>query len=187
MATKILFLDDSEERHDAAKKWHDVYWEDVTWCWTAKEAIDALKNKEFDIVFLDHDLGGEHFVNSEREDCGMEVVRWIMQNEPVIELIVVHSWNIPAAKRMTENLLDSGYSVSVSPFTPYTMITKNEAPRERVAELETEVAITKSDIDDLTTENESLRERVDKMEKLLIEACDPGDINQPIEIANNEN
>ena len=37
--------------------------------------------------------------------------------------------------------------------------------------------------DALRAENEALRERVDKLEKLLIEACDPGDINQPIEIA----
>ena len=37
--------------------------------------------------------------------------------------------------------------------------------------------------DALRAENEVLRERIDKLEKLLIEACDPGDINQPIEIA----
>ena len=36
--------------------------------------------------------------------------------------------------------------------------------------------------DNLRAENAALRERVDKLEKLLIEACGHGDINQPIEI-----
>ena len=115
---KVLFLDDNKER---TKEFSKNVPHAITVS-TAEECVDKLKKDKFDVCSLDHDLGGEEFVDSGREDCGMEVVRWIMQNEPVIELIVVHSWNIPAAKRMTENLRDSGYSVSTSPFTPYTMI-----------------------------------------------------------------
>ena len=67
---------------------------------TAKDAIRQLKKVGiWDRVFLDHDLGGEAFVNSSRKDTGMEVVRWIVSNRPIIDSICVHSWNSSAAPR----------------------------------------------------------------------------------------
>ena len=115
--TKTLFLDDSEERQEIAQKYFGKYWGDVTWAWTTKQAIQALKQSSYDLVFLDHDLGGEVFVDSKREDSGMEVVRWIVQNKPQIDTIVIHSWNLPAAKNMELYLRDAGYAVSRTPFS----------------------------------------------------------------------
>jgi DNA-binding NtrC family response regulator len=114
---KTLFLDDSHERHEAAKKYFGEYWGDVTWCWTAQEAIQALQTKPHNVVFLDHDLGGEQFVDSRNPNTGMEVVRWIIANKPVIDTIVVHSWNIPASKVMCSALQEAGYSASHTPFS----------------------------------------------------------------------
>lgn len=65
---------------------------------------------------LDHDLGGKVFVDSNREDCGMEVVRWIMRNRPFIGRVIVHSWNEPAARRMVADLRRRDYAVSYAPF-----------------------------------------------------------------------
>ena len=62
-----------------------------------------------DTVFLDHDLGGEVFVESEREDCGMEVVRFIVENKPEIRQIVVHTMNGVAGIEMRNKLMDAGY------------------------------------------------------------------------------
>lgn len=119
---KILFLDDSEERIETAvRHFRD---EEVCITRTASGAIDLLGQEiDFDLVMLDHDLGGEAFVSSGREDCGMEVVRWIVKNKPKIERIVVHSWNSPAAEGMVGTLRMAGYHVAYKPFsTPSVML-----------------------------------------------------------------
>lgn len=119
---KILFLDDSDERIRAAKKhFRD---DELTVVKTAPETINQLGyDREWDLVMLDHDLGGEAFVDSGRIDCGMEVVRWIIRRRPKIKRIVIHSWNSPAAKGMVGTLRVAGYHVAYKPFsTPSVML-----------------------------------------------------------------
>ena len=97
---KILFLDDRGERLDiAAARYKD---DDLVLMRTAEEAIFVLRHttKDWDLVCLDHDLGGESFVDSNRSDCGMEVVRWIEMHKPIIGKIIVHSSNPDAAHKM---------------------------------------------------------------------------------------
>jgi hypothetical protein len=81
----------------------------------AKEAGEKIR-----YLFLDHDLGGEIHVDSAREDCGMEVVRFLAKNVAeyitVIDTIIVHSHNQPAAERMTYNLREFGYNTHYVPF-----------------------------------------------------------------------
>ena len=87
------------------------------WRKTAQGTIRLLHEfNHWDWVFLDHDLGGEQMVNSNREDCGMEVVRWIVENQPSIDNILVHSWNSPAGKEMVAKLKDAGYNAEYKPF-----------------------------------------------------------------------
>ena len=62
----ILFLDDCRFRTSRFRS--NI--PSATLTSTAKECINELKNDSWDIVFLDHDLGGEIYVNSDREDCG---------------------------------------------------------------------------------------------------------------------
>lgn len=45
----------------------------------AHEAIQALKDHTFDLICLDHDLGGQVMVDSSREDTGAEVARYILE------------------------------------------------------------------------------------------------------------
>lgn len=62
----------------------------------AQAAIDYLKNEAFDYLFLDHDLGKEN-------GCGLDVAEYLTDNpnnDNNFASIVIHSWNIPAAKRM---------------------------------------------------------------------------------------
>ena len=82
---------------------------------TAEDAILALKTYKFDLVSLDHDLGGRVYQPSNSEDCGMEVVRWIVEHLPPIDCIIVHSWNIPASIRMADKLYRAGYDVKRMP------------------------------------------------------------------------
>jgi len=109
----ILFLDDSEDR---CKRFR-------SWCPssiivnTADDCIWQLKHNEYDIVFLDHDLGGKIYVNSRDKDCGMEVVRWLAKRNINLNTIIVHSLNSSAATLMTEKLRKANYNVSYVPFT----------------------------------------------------------------------
>lgn len=73
----------------------------------SSEAIDALKANKYDMILLDHDLGGRTYVDhtNDKEDCGMRVAEFfsirpeqVRQHGP----IVVHSLNGPAAQQMVE-------------------------------------------------------------------------------------
>lgn len=118
---RILFLDDDPNRQAWAKKHYDVgnnYFAAAT---TAQEAIDWLEWGEpegfFDEVYLDHDLGGEQFVDSELKNCGMEVVRWMEDNRPSVGKVTIHSLNTVAALEMSRRLSDARYAVRHKPFT----------------------------------------------------------------------
>jgi hypothetical protein len=67
----------------------------------------------WDIVSLDHDLNFEEFVDSNRKDCGMEVVRWIernafllYENKIIPKQIIVHTSNKIAGTEMVLRLED---------------------------------------------------------------------------------
>ena len=113
---RILILDDNELRLGL---FTDVFGTHQNIM--VKEAQSAIaflqSHAPFDLVMLDHDLGGEIYVDSDREDCGMEVVRWMEIHKPIARRVVVHSWNIPAAEIMANRLTAAGYTVLRAPFT----------------------------------------------------------------------
>ena len=109
----LLFLDDDVIR---TKRFKSIIPSAQT-ALTAEECINKLKTEEeWDIVFLDHDLGNEIFVDSKRPDTGMEVVRWICENEPFVRQIIVHSLNFPGAKNMVDTLTEMRYNTIHTPF-----------------------------------------------------------------------
>ena len=112
----VLFLDDNAER---LKHAFEIHRNDKLFrVETAEHCILTFSlEKHWDIVSLDHDLGGEVYVDSGREDCGMEVVRFLETNFIPITNIVIHSWNIPAAYLMAYKLNHMGYNVVRRPFT----------------------------------------------------------------------
>ncbi len=112
---KIIFLDDSDVRWSKfLSKVPAAYRAE-----TATQCIDMIKDSpDIQWLFLDHDLGGETWVDSSREDCGMEVVRFLCVNDYTakIKSIVVHSHNVSAAKEMHLKLEEKGYKASLLPF-----------------------------------------------------------------------
>lgn len=112
----VFFLDDDPER---TKKFLKTI--PYARCFsTAQSIIAELKEGvEIDFLFLDHDLGGKTFVDSNTEDCGMEVVRYLLANKRKIGLIVVHTCNTYAGTLMTERLEDASYLVVREPFTRF--------------------------------------------------------------------
>ena len=112
--TRRLFLDDDPDRASAFLQAHP----DATWVQTVPECLARLA-EPWDEIHLDHDLGGELFVDVHREDCGMEVVRWLAK-EPPRHLrkaqFTVHSHNLAAAFEMTYRLRALGYRAEARPF-----------------------------------------------------------------------
>jgi hypothetical protein len=123
----VLFLDDDPQRADAFLAEHPH----AVWVQTAAECIARLA-EPWDEVHLDHDLGGEQFVDFERDDCGMAVVRWICL-EPRQHLRLarfqVHSHNAGAATMMGMQLLASGFTVELRPFGAPPLPPLPEEPR----------------------------------------------------------
>jgi hypothetical protein len=118
----IAFLDDDLNRvlllHE---RMNPVDIEHTIWVRTVDETIDLLVNyrERLRYVSLDHDLGGATYVHSGREDCGMEVVRFLEHQaaEKYAHVVfIVHSWNTPAAMKMTARLRDKGYRALYVPY-----------------------------------------------------------------------
>ncbi len=124
----ILFLDDSAQR--AVLAYNRMSEEDrsnTIWCTTAEETIITLWDyrDQLSRVHLDHDLGGQQYVNTKREDCGMEVIRFLekihrTKPDEFAKLkdteFVVHSWNNHAGPQMVERLKKIGLDVKHIPF-----------------------------------------------------------------------
>jgi hypothetical protein len=112
--SRVLFLDDDPIRGEIFLAEH----KGAVWARTTEECLRQL-SQPWDEVHLDHDLGGEVFVDSERDDCGMAVVRWLCA-EPRPHLkttrFIVHTHNLDAACGMALQLELLGYDVQVRPF-----------------------------------------------------------------------
>lgn len=117
MQMKIVILEDSKERIKKFKQQFphaDIYE-------TAEECISKLGEiEEPFVLFLDHDLGGEIYVESSHKNTGMEVVRSIETNSTIqgfIFQVIIHSCNIPAALEMKTRLEKIGlFTVQQIPF-----------------------------------------------------------------------
>lgn len=80
---------------------------DITHVLTAKDCIDKL-SESWDMIFLDHDLGGQTYVDTDSEDCGMRVAEWIENNPNCLigtAAVFVHSLNVPAGQGMYQRLM----------------------------------------------------------------------------------
>ncbi len=111
---RLLFLDDDPARAQIFLADNPA----AIWVQTVVECLEQLE-RNWDEVHLDHDLGGERYVDLGREDCGMEVVRWLCL-EPRPHLIAtrffIHSHNANAAAIMVAQMRVAGYRVEFRPF-----------------------------------------------------------------------
>ena len=114
---RILILEDSQERIDVFTDALCFDSHEIIIVETAEDAITYLEKDEFDLLMLDHDLGGECYVDTAEKNTGSEVVRWLTnsgyRSSPVI---IVHSMNEPAARSMEHALAYDGFEVHRIPF-----------------------------------------------------------------------
>jgi hypothetical protein len=114
IARRILFLDDDPKRGTEFLADNPG----AIWVQTAADCIQSLC-ESWDEIHLDHDLEGARFVDQDRDDCGMAVVRWLCAQPRThlqSSLFVIHTHNTGAALNMVFQLESMGYIVLQRPF-----------------------------------------------------------------------
>lgn len=114
---RILFLDDNEQRHESQAR--NCVGHNVDRARNATEAISLMRDNRYDLVMLDHDLGGEDSEN--RMDCdedGRTVARWMANNAAKFSATtaIVHSLNVNGSTEMVSILRDAGIEAFRHPF-----------------------------------------------------------------------
>lgn len=108
---KVLVLDDDKTR---LSQFRDRFIErgytyDTTT--SMEDCWKFIESKKYDMIFLDHDLGDEVFVDSKKENTGSEIARrWGSKEHKNKETkVIVHSFNPAGAKNMLDLIEDSIY------------------------------------------------------------------------------
>lgn len=82
--------------------WHDDHVEPPDgfhyWVMTNSAAKVALGNMQVDEISLC--------------ETGLDLVRWMLHNKLVPPTVTIHSWNVPGAKQMADELRSAGYSAT---------------------------------------------------------------------------
>jgi CheY-like chemotaxis protein len=117
---RILVLEDSLERH---RQFKERFIENGSITYTIVENAEDCKalllENEYDVIMLDHDLGGEIFVDSNQKNTGAEVSRWIAENKSSIKgdpVFIIHSLNPNGSKIMEQTIKSEFHLVYRIPF-----------------------------------------------------------------------
>lgn len=97
-AQRILVLEDDANRVGVFRKL--LIGRDVVYTEHAVDAIAALMTTVFDLILLDHDLGGQVFVDSEEDDTGYQVAKVVPDSINKDTTCIVHSLNFMGADLM---------------------------------------------------------------------------------------
>jgi len=104
---KIFILEDSPLR---IQNFSDMFiTDDMIISNSATTAISLLCNIKFDIIFLDHDLGGSVMVDVKDTNTGSEVCKHINAINKDSQ-VIIHSWNPHGAVTMKHTLKGKGFT-----------------------------------------------------------------------------
>jgi hypothetical protein len=113
-SSRVLFLDDDPARAVSFLSENPQ----AIWVQTVEECLARLA-EAWDEVHLDHDLGGQVFVDMNKTDCGMEVIRWLCKERREhlsSTRFFVHTHNSLAGLLMVLQMQSSGYRTEFRPF-----------------------------------------------------------------------
>ena len=101
----MLVLEDNAERMHYFKQ----YDKKLVHVETADDCIEKIKSDQINELWLDHDLGGEQYASSDRDDTGFGVVRFLVANDYTnsVKKIYIHSHNKFANSDMNKELKKS--------------------------------------------------------------------------------
>ncbi len=110
---KIFIVEDDKERIEIFKeKFAHIEEAELFITTTASEAKKVLKeNKDvmWDMMFLDHDLGGRVYVESADQNTGYQVAKFIRDNDIKYYNIVTHTLNPMGAVNIQGILKDCNH------------------------------------------------------------------------------
>ncbi len=98
---RVFILEDDPSRIRRFKR--ALIGNDLTISDNVPDAI-AKYNGPYDVVCLDHDLGGEVFVPSEHPNTGYAFSKWLADSSDDQSPVIVHSMNQAGATRMVGRL-----------------------------------------------------------------------------------
>lgn len=102
---KILILDDDLGRIESFVKNLESDERMVSFSTTASGVMELLQKESWDVLFLDHDLGGQVYVDSNEENTGATVARWLKDHpEYQPSQIFTHSLNEAGRKVIVSHL-----------------------------------------------------------------------------------
>lgn len=108
---------------EKAYLWHDDVRpapEGWKWARTNAQAKRILKRYNTVACSLDHDLGANPedgvYAKGSGEETGLHLVEWMIENDLVPSIVIIHSWNIPGAHRMKRTFEDASHRVAICPF-----------------------------------------------------------------------
>jgi len=116
---RVLILEDDPGRMVRFREMFRDAGVEITHAATASDAIASLRSDLFDAVFLDHDLGGQVYVDSDEPNTGFQVARALPDTPNQHAFIVVHSWNPAGAQRMLDVLRRRGCRAQGIPFSHF--------------------------------------------------------------------
>jgi len=107
---RMLILEDAYER---VKEFFILFGDnnDLIIVNNAKDAISLVTTSRFDIIFLDHDLGGKVYVDSDCENTGYQVAKILSDSINKNTKIIIHSWNGMGVAKMKSVLSEHGGKV----------------------------------------------------------------------------
>lgn len=123
---KILVLEDSSERN---KYFSRVFLnQELIITNNINSFTELISQLKFQVIFLDHDLGGHQMVESSNYNTGFTATKLINESKQNDKsLIVIHSFNNIGAKNMYDNLINHEGQVIRALYmsTPFTKIISN--------------------------------------------------------------
>ncbi len=117
---RILIVEDDARR----RSWFDKQFADCDRDMTddVSVAVQLLLGRDYELIFLDHDLAEEHYDQEMADDglTGYAVAAWLAEHperQPNAQ-IIIHSLNYPGSERMRQCLQAAGRNAEYVPF-PY--------------------------------------------------------------------
>jgi len=99
---------------------------DWIWARTNDQAKEYLITGRITMISMDHDLGGHEldpndpsvlYYKGDAEETGLTLVDWMIENDCVPAVVIVHSWNAPGAERMMKTLKSARVRLTSNDFS----------------------------------------------------------------------
>lgn len=118
---KILILEDSYFRIQMFKQFLASRYE-LHIFRKVEEAKRALDENEYETIFLDHDLDDKEFVDSDQENTGYQLAKYIAEKN-IKAQVIIHSMNMVGSMKMKQEIP----SASVIPFCNLVEVLRGQA------------------------------------------------------------